>query len=172
MSLYSMCIEQNKKMLGNLVRWIDIAVSYAEQRKFEPDVLLSMRLSPDQFPLRRQLQVVADTAKLTAARLTGQEAPKHEDDETTLAQLKTRLMEVIAYLDTFSAADFEGADERLIPLAFMPGKVARGADYFEGFAVPNLYFHVTTSYALLRHAGVPLGKRDFIGHFAMQDAPT
>ncbi|MEM7678828.1 MAG: DUF1993 domain-containing protein, partial [Myxococcota bacterium] len=170
--MYTLCIEQNKKMLGNLVRWIDAALSYAEQRKFEPDVFLSMRLAPDQFDLKRQLRVVADTAKLSAARLAGKEAPKHEDTETTLAELKARIQDVIGYLDTFTAADFEGAEERLILLPFMPGKAARGADYFESFSLPNLYFHITTSYALFRHAGVPLGKRDFLGHMPMQDAPA
>lgn len=167
MSLYRQTLVQQLKMLHNLDRWLDRAVSFAEGKKFDPNTLLAARLAPDQFPLGRQVQAVCDNAKVTAARLTGQAPPSHPDTETTVQELKARIATVVAYLGTFSEADFAGAEGRVIELPFAPGMVIRGADYAVDMALPNFYFHATTAYAILRHNGVDLGKRDFLGAIAL-----
>ena len=109
------------------------------------------------------MQVACDTAKLAAARLTGKDAPTHPDTETTIDELRARVRSVIAYLDGFSARDFEGAATRQVSQPRWEGKVMTGADYFVEHAVPNFYFHLTTAYALLRHVGVEIGKQDYLG---------
>ncbi len=150
-------------MLSHLDAWLDAATSFAATKSFDPKRFLSFRLAPDQFDFVRQVQSTCDTAKLAAARLTGQEAPKHPDDEQTIDELHTRIRSVIAYLDSFSAKDFEGAASRVVTTPRWEGKVMTGADYFFEHAVPNFFFHLTHAYALLRHNGVPLGKRDYLG---------
>ena len=172
MNLYAPCVPQARKMLNNLGRWLDLAVEYAKEKDFDPNVLLSYRLSPDQFALLRQIQTTCDTAKLTAARLTGKAAPSYPDDEQTVEQLKERIQKTIAYLDTLTTADFEGAETKLVELRFAPGQGARGEEYYLSFAQPNFYFHLTHCYALLRHAGVPIGKRTFIGSMETEAMPS
>jgi len=163
MSTYDLAVTQPRKMLRNLDQWLDKAVAHAEARKFDPEILLALRLVPDMFPLTRQVQAACDAAKVLAARLAGKTPPSHPDTETTLAEIKARIATVVAYLDTFEAKDFDGADDRILELPFAPGMVIRGADYLVEMALPNFYFHVTTAYDLLRHNGVELGKRDYIG---------
>ena len=172
MSLYEPSIVQTKKMLNNLKTWLDHGKEYANQREFDPNVLLTTRLAPDQFALGKQVQIACDTAKLTAARLTNKDAPSFEDTETTIEELQARIDKTIAFLETLTEADFNGAQERLIALPFAPGKGAKGLEYYLSFAQPNFYFHSTTAYALLRHAGVPLGKRAFIGSMHIEDLPA
>lgn len=167
MSLHDQTLPQHVKMLQNVDRWLDAAVTYAASRGFDADTLLTARLAPDQYPLGRQVQMICDNAKFCAARLTGKAAPSHPDTETTIAALKERIAAVIAHLGTYTAADFDGADTRAIELPFAPGMVIRGDDYVNDMATPNLYFHLTLAYALLRHNGVPLGKRDFLGSIAL-----
>jgi hypothetical protein len=169
MSLYETAIVQSRKMLGNLEKWLETGTAFAQKKSFAPEVLLAARLAPDQYPLVRQVQVACDSAKSTAARLSGKEPPKHPDTEQTMDEVKARIHTVIAYLDTFTAADFEGSEKRAIELAFMPGKVIDGGDYAREMAVPNFYFHVTTAYAILRHSGVDLGKPDYIGSMNVRD---
>ncbi len=170
MNLYSATVPQFKRVLQNVERWIDKSVAFAESKKFEPNSLLTARLAPDQFPLVRQIQSVADQCKLTVARLTGKDAPKHPDTEQTFDELRKRLHSVIAYLDTFTPADFEGVAERLIALPFFPeGKGMLGADYLSERQLPNVYFHSSMAYAILRHNGVDLGKADFIGQVTFKD---
>ena len=169
MSLYQASVPQLKKMLDNADKWLEAAVEHARARSFDPNVLASARLAPDQYPLTRQIQATADSAKFCAARLTGKEAPKHPDTETTMDELRARLQSVIAYLDTFTLADFADSKDRLVELSFMPGKVLSTADYLNEMALPNFYFHVTTAYAILRHNGVPLGKMNFIGSLNLKD---
>jgi uncharacterized protein len=171
MSLYESAILQPKKMLTNLGNWIDAGVAHAQKKGFDADVLLGLRLAPDMYPLVRQVQSACDSTKLTAARLAGKEAPKHPDTEKTIEEVKQRLQTVIAYLDTFTAQDLEGAESRSIKLAALEGKAMLGADYLREWGLPNIYFHVTTAYAILRHGGVELGKRDFIGRVTTHDAP-
>lgn len=159
-----------KKHLTNLDGYLTKAIAHAEARGFNPEVLFSYRLAPDQYALSRQVQATCDAAKAAAARLAGKEPPSHPDTETTLAELRARIATVLAYLDTFTDADFEGAEAREIRLPFAPGTVIVGADYLCDLATPNFYFHLTMAYAILRHAGVPLGKTDFIGSLSLRPA--
>ncbi|MFT4564339.1 MAG: hypothetical protein ACI9BW_004102 [Gammaproteobacteria bacterium] len=169
--IYPIVISQFSKMLGNLTTILDNAAAHAQTKKFDMEVLLQARLSPDQFNLIRQIQVACDTAKLAAARLADkeQDAPKHDDSETTLSEIKARLQSVINYLQTFSAADFEGAAERRISQPRWKGKSLSGDEYLIQHAVPNLYFHVTTTYAILRNNGVEVGKMDYLGKLPYQE---
>jgi hypothetical protein len=156
-------VTEMKKMLTNLDRWIEKGIDQAKKKSFDPNVLANARLAPDQYPLVRQVQSCCDTAKFAAARLTGKEPPKHPDTETTIDELRARIRTVVAYLDTYKAGDFDGADIRRVDLPFMEGKSMHGADYLVEMAQPNFFFHVTTAYAILRHNGVEVGKMDYIG---------
>ncbi|MFO7181678.1 MAG: DUF1993 domain-containing protein, partial [Pseudomonadota bacterium] len=129
MHLYDSTIPQFKKMLQNVERWIDRAEAYAAAKKFEPEVLLTARLAPDQFPFVRQVQIACDKAKFTAATLAGKEPPKHPDTEKTFEELRKRLHSVITYLDGFGPKDFEGAEERVLELPYLQGKTMLGRDY-------------------------------------------
>ncbi len=161
--MYFETIGQMKKTLAQLEQWLEAAQAHAAAKSFDPNTLLGVRLSPDQFALSRQVQTACDTAKLAAARLSGKEAPKHPDTEQSLDELRTRVKSVIAYLDGFTAADFEGAAVRHITQPRWEGQYMLGADYFLEHALPNFFFHATHVYALLRHNGVNLGKKDFLG---------
>jgi uncharacterized protein len=154
---------QMKKHLGQLDKWFDAAVAYAETRKFDSKVFLDLRLAPDQFAFVRQVQIVCDTTKLAASRLTGKEAPAHPDTEQTIDELRARIKSVIAYLDGFTAQDFEGVAARTVTQPRWEGKIMTAHDYFLEHALPNFYFHLTTVYAILRHNGVTVGKRDYLG---------
>lgn len=169
MSLYDETVPQLSKMLGNLSAWLDAAVEHSQAKKYDASVLLASRLAPDMFPLRRQIQAACDQAKLAPARVTGKDAPKHEDGEQSLDELRARIAEVRAYLATYSAADFEGKDERIVALPFLPGKGMRAADYVREQVLPNFYFHAAMTYAILRHNGVDVGKRHFIGSLNLRD---
>ncbi len=161
--MYFETVTQMKKMLGQLDKWLEKAAAVAQTKKFDTTVYLSLRLAPDQFAFARQVQTACDTAKLVAARLTGKEAPSHPDTEQTLDELRARVGAVVTYLEGFSAKDFEGAATRVITQPRWEGKVMSGADYFIEHGVPNFFFHLTHAYAILRHNGVDLGKRDYLG---------
>lgn len=161
--LYELTVIQFSKMLGNLDLILDKAASFAEGKKVAMEVLLNSRLAPDQFHLIRQVQIACDTAKLGVSRLTGKTAPVHADDETTLAELKVRIAEVIAYLNTFTPEDFAGAKECRVSQPRWEGKYLTGFEFAIQHAIPNLYFHITTTYAILRHNGVDVGKKDYLG---------
>lgn len=164
--LYDLTVVQFDKMLGNLSIILDKGAAFAEVKKFDVAVLLNSRLAPDQFNLIRQVQIACDTAKLGVARLTGkvESAPVHPDTETTLAELQVRIKAVRQYLAGFSAADFAGAEERKISQPRWEGKYLTGLEFAIQHAIPNIYFHVTTAYAILRHNGVDLGKKDYLGN--------
>ncbi len=163
-NLYPFILEM-KTMLSNLDRWLVTAAEHAKTKKVEPDALVTGRLALDQYPLVKQVQSACDTAKFTAARLTGKEPPKHADDEKTYDEVRARVAKVVTYLETFNEKDFEGAETRKVGLPWIPGgnKAALGLDYLVSFAQPNFFFHVTHAYAILRHNGVALGKMDYIG---------
>jgi hypothetical protein len=170
MSLYELSVPQLKKMLTNLERWLDAGIAYAEKKKFEPAVLLASRLAPDQFSLLKQVQGACDQAKFCAARLAGKDPPKHADTEQTFDELRARIQNVRAYLDTFQPADFQGVEDELLVLPMLgQGKGIRGKNYLAEFLLPNFYFHITTAYSILRHNGVELGKRDFLGAVTLED---
>ncbi len=166
--MYYEMLSQMKKMLSQLDTWLDAAAAHAKAKSFEPDVFLGLRLSPDQFAFARQVQAACDTAKVAAARLSGKEAPSHPDTEKTLDDLHARVRSVVAYLDGFTARDFEGAGARVVTQPRWEGKVMSGADYFVEHAVPNFFFHLTHAYAILRHGGVNVGKRDYLGALSLR----
>ena len=169
MSLVHPTILEMRKLLTNLEGWLDKAVAHAKAKSFDPNVLLGARLAPDQFAFVRQVQSACDNAKFTAARLSGKEAPKHPDTEQTIDDLKSRIHAVLSYLDSFKASDFDGAETRAVSLAYLEGKVMSGADYLTEQVLPNFYFHLVHSYAILRHNGVDLGKRDYIGKITTRE---
>jgi hypothetical protein len=166
--MYSAFIQQFAKQLGQLDAWLDAATTHAKGKNFDPNVLLQQRLAPDQFAFARQVQIACDTAKQVAARVTGKEAPTHADTETTIAELRQRVASVRAYLATFTAKDFEGAAARVVSQPRWEGKTMTGADYFVEHGVPNFFFHLSHAYAILRHNGVGLGKRDYLGALTMK----
>jgi hypothetical protein len=156
-------ISQFTRMLRNLDQWLQSGTAYAQQKHFDPDVLAAARLAPDQYDLVRQVQSACDAAKYAAAYLSGQKAPSHPDTEKTMSDLRARIQTCIRYLEGFAASHFAGAEERRVAPPWMEGNSLRGDQYLTRIAVPNFYFHVTTAYDILRHNGVDLGKRDFIG---------
>ena len=161
--LYELTIPQFTKMLKNLSAVLDKGAQYADAKKFEVDVLLNSRLAPDQFNLIRQVQIACDTAKLGVARLTGKDAPTHEDKEKTLPELKARIQSTIDFLNTIKKTDFNGAEERKITTPRWEGKWMTGFEFAVQHATPNLCFHVTTAYSILRNNGVDVGKKDYLG---------
>ena len=136
----------------------------AEARKIAPEVYIDARLAPDMHKLSRQVQIASDMVKNGAARLAGQEPPSFPDTESTFPELQDRIAKTITFLETISEQQLEGSETRQITLKF-PGQemTFTGADYLTGFVLPNLYFHTTTAYNILRHNGVQIGKRDFMG---------
>jgi hypothetical protein len=166
--MYNHMFGQMKKMLGQLDKCLETAAAFAQTKAFDPNVFLGLRLAPDQFAFARQVQSACDTAKLGAARLAGKQPPSHPDTEQTLDELRARIRTVVAYLDTFSAQDFEGAATRIVTQPRWEGKVMTGADYFLEHALPNFFFHLTHAYAILRHNGVNLGKRDYLGPLSLR----
>lgn len=161
--MYHATFGQFQKQLRLIDTWLDKAEAHAKERSFDPNVLLQARLAPDQFPLVKQVQATCDVAKLAAARLTGKEAPAHPDTETTIAELRARIQSVLGFLGTLTAADFEGAASRTVTQPRWEGRIMTGPDYFLEHGLPNFYFHLTHTYALLRHNGVSVGKRDYLG---------
>jgi uncharacterized protein len=159
---------QWKKMLGQLDKWLTTATTFATERKFDPNLFLTFRLAPDQFAFVKQVQACCDTAKLAAARLAGKDAPSHPDTEQTIAELQTRVRSVITYLESFTEKDFAEGATRSITQPRWEGRVMTGADYFLEHAMPNFFFHLTHAYAILRHNGVIIGKRDYLGQLTQR----
>lgn len=166
--MYFEFFQQMKKQLGQLDAWLTTAETFARDNGFDANELLALRLAPDQFPLVRQVQIAGDTAKLAAARLTGKEAPSHPDTETTVGELHTRLHSVIAWLEGLRREDFADVAARTVTQPRWEGKIMTGPDYFVEHAVPNFFFHLSHSYAILRHRGVNLGKRDYLGAVSLR----
>jgi hypothetical protein len=162
--MYSMSVPVFAKTLGNLFAILDKAAAHAEAKKIDPAVLLAARLYPDMFSLTKQVQVACDFAKGTVARLAGEEPPKYDDNETTIEALKARIARTVDYVQGFQAARFAGAEERDVPMKIRDQTLSfKGLPYLAHMALPNFFFHATTAYDILRHNGVELGKRDFIG---------
>ena len=162
--LYDLTVPQFTKVLGNLSRMLDKGTGYADQKKFDSEILLNSRLAPDQFAMLRQVQIACDTAKLCVSRLTGKEAQVHDDKEKTVAELKARIESVITYLSSVKSQDFNGAEEKRISQPRWEGKSLSGKEFTLEHALPNFYFHVTTAYSILRNNGVDVGKKDFLGN--------
>jgi hypothetical protein len=161
-SMYAVSVGTFSRMLKNLLGMLEKAEAYAADRKFKPDVLFSQRLSPDMLPLSFQVQNATDHAKGAAARLSGREVPSWPDDEKTFEDLKARVKKAIDYLATFKPEDIDGSEDKRIVLKRGDQEtVMTGEEYLLGRAQMNVWFHITTTYAILRHNGVPLGKGDF-----------
>jgi len=154
---------QMKKQLKQMDKWFDAAAAYAETKKFDSTVFLGLRLAPDQFTFARQVQITCDTAKTAASRLSGKEAPAQADTEQNLDELRARVKSVVAYLDGYTAQDFAGVASRTVTQPRWEGKIMSAHDYFLEHGLPNFYFHLTHVYAILRHSGVTVGKRDYLG---------
>jgi len=152
------------RMLRNLSSILDKAEAHCAAKKIEPAALTGARLFPDMFAFTRQVQIACDTAKGAVARLAGAEIPKHEDTEQTFAELKARIAKTLDFIESVPAAKIDGSEEREVVLQMRSGERRfKGMQYLLGHAYPNLYFHVTTAYNILRHNGVELGKIDFLG---------
>lgn len=164
LSMYSASVPVFVRMFGNLLVWLDKAEAHAAARKFEPSVLLAARLAPDMLPFSKQIQIASDTAKFGVARLAGVESPKFEDNETTLDELRERVRKTLAFVQSVPAGLIEGTEEKDVVIPRRDGPITlKGEFYLKHYVLPNLYFHLTTAYALLRHNGVELGKSDYLG---------
>ena len=165
-SMHAASIPVFKQFLGTLSLLLDKAEAYAAEKQIDPAVLLQSRLYPDMYPFLRQVQLTCDFAKGTAARIAGAEPPKHPDTEQTFDELRARVAKTLAFLDTLTAAQIDGGEEREITLNIGGAqRTFKAQPYLLHFATPQVMFHLTTAYAILRHNGVPLEKRDFIGKF-------
>ena len=163
-SMYQATVPPFVRSLTNLVAILEKGAAHAEARKIDPAVLINSRLYPDMHPLGRQVQIATDMAKNGAARLAGLEPPKFEDKETNFPELIDRLQKTITYLNTLTPEQIDGSEEKLISLPVRGVTMTFvGLPYLLYFVQPNVYFHVTTAYDILRHNGVELGKLDFIG---------
>ena len=158
------------RLLKYLDGFLEKVIVYATARKFDVNNFYTARLAPDMLPLLVQVRIACDTAKATTANLSSKETPKHEDTEATIDELHARIGKCLAYLETFTAADFERTSpQTVIKIPNPPGKGLPADDYLVSRQLPNFYFHVTTAYALLRHGGVELGKRDYLGPLNLVD---
>jgi len=162
-------IPQYAKMLMNIDRWLDKAAEHAKAKKFDIDTLVHARLAPDMYSLDRQIQGACDTAKFSAAYLTGKEPPAHPDTEKTIAELRSRIKSCLSFLETIKESDVAGAEERKAAPKWLQGKWVKGEHFLLQMSLPNFYFHVTTAYDILRHNGVDVGKMDFIGSIPIRD---
>jgi uncharacterized protein len=153
------------RMLTNLLAWLDKAEAHAAARKFDSANYLGLRLAPDMLPFVRQIQIASDGAKAAMARLAGADIPKWEDNEASLADLRARIAKTIDYVKSFQPAQIDGSESRRISVPRRAGEPLQfdGESFLKHYALPNFFFHVTTAYALLRHAGVEIGKVDYLG---------
>jgi hypothetical protein len=165
-SMYEASVPVFRQMLGSLSAILDKAESHAAARKIEPKVLLQARLYPDMFPVARQVQIAADFAKGACARLAGVEVPRYEDTEQTFGELKERIEKTLAFIDGLPREAIGSSQERDISITVAGNaREFKGQPYLLHYVLPNFYFHTTTAYAILRHNGVEIGKRDFIGNY-------
>lgn len=164
LTMFDATIPPLKRTLGNLAAILKKAEEYADAKKVEHHVLLNSRLFVDMYPLTRQVQIATDMSKGAGARLAAVEIPKYEDNETSFAELQARIAKTIAFLDAITPQQLEGAETREITLTIRKADIKfTGQDYLLKWVLPNVYFHVTTAYNILRHNGVELGKPDFLG---------
>jgi hypothetical protein len=164
LSMYQASVPVFIRGLGNLSAILDKAAKHAEAKQIEPSVFINARLAPDMYPLSRQVQIATDVTKGCAARLAGIEVPSYEDNEATFPELQARIAKTVAFLQSVSPSQLDGSEERPISLKLRGKEVSfLGQPYLLSFVLPNFYFHLTTTYAILRHNGLEIGKADFIG---------
>ena len=164
LSMYQASVPRIVNMLTNLDHLLDKALVHIESKKWNETALTQFRLYPDMLPLTRQVQIACDTAKGVVARLAGVEIPAYEDNEVSFADLKQRIAKTIAFINGFSAAQIDGSEDK--DIVTKRGDVEtryKGMQFLLNHAMPNVYFHVTTVYAILRHNGIEIGKRDYLG---------
>jgi uncharacterized protein len=166
LNMYQSSIPVFIRMLGNLSTILDKALAHAEAKKIDPSIFFNARLTPDMYALSRQVQIATDMVKGCAARLADIDVPSYEDNETTFADLQARIAKTVAFLQSVSAEQINGSEERKVTLK-LRGKEVNfiGQPYLLNFVLPNLYFHITTTYGILRHNGVELGKMDYLGSY-------
>jgi hypothetical protein len=174
LSMSQVCLPALEIGLNALSAVLDKAEAHATAKKIDPSVLLNSRLAPDMFPLARQVQIATELTKNGASRLAGLEPPRYEDTETTIEQLRARLQKTVAHLQSFDSKQIDGSADREITFPLGPTRKGqmKGSDYLNHFVLPNVYFHLTIAYAILRHCGVELGKEDFLGAIPMKMTST
>jgi len=166
LTMYQASIPSFLRMSGNLSVILDKAAAHAEVKNIDPSIFVNARLTPDMFPLSRQVQIATDMVKGCAARLAGIEVPGYEDNESTFAGLQARIAKTIAFLDSVNPAQIDGSEDRPITVKFGSRELGFiGQDYLLDFVIPNFHFHLTTSYSILRHHGVEIGKIDYTGNY-------
>ena len=166
LTMYQASIPSFLRMLGNLSAILDIAAAHAEAKKIDPSIFINARLAPDMFPLSRQIQIATDMVKGCAARLAGIDVPSYEDNETTFAELQARITKTNEFLQSVSAPQIEGSEDRQITVKFGSRELSfLGQGYLFDFVIPNFHFHLTTTYTILRHNGVEIGKKDYTGNY-------
>ncbi len=164
LSMHAICVPAFVRTFTAMNVWFDKAQAHADARKFDSANYLGLRLAPDMLPLTKQVQIATDMAKGCVARLSGQDVPQWDDNEASLDDLRARVNKAVDYVQSVPASLLDGSEDREIVLPMRQGEVRyTGQAYVLTFVLPNLYFHATTAYALLRHAGVEIGKRDFLG---------
>ncbi len=163
-SMHSASVPVFVRMFGNLSLWLDKAEAHATAKKFDTQVYLTARLAPDMLPLTKQIQIACDAAKFGVARLAGVDAPKFDDTESSLAELRVRIQKTVEFVRSVPASQIDGTESKDVVVPRRDGSITlKGEVYLKHFVMPNFYFHVTTTYALLRHCGVDLGKSDYLG---------
>ena len=166
LGLYAASVPMLKTLLTALSNVLDKGAAFAEAKKIEQTVLTSDRLAPDMFPLSRQVQIATDMAKGGIARLAGAEIPAYEDNETSIDELKARIAKTVAFIESFTPAQIDGTEDKEVVLKMRAGDVHfTGQRYLFGWVIPNVVFHCTTAYDILRHNGVDVGKKDFLGAY-------
>lgn len=164
LTMYSASIPVLVRSLNNLSAIIDKAAAHAEAKNIDPEVFITARLAPDMFAFARQVQIASDTAKGCAARLAGIDVPNYPDTETSFSELKERIAKTVAFMESVQPEQIDGSEDHTVVLKMRSGDLTfSGQDYLLGFVLPNVYFHVTTAYDILRHNGVDIGKKDYLG---------
>lgn len=163
-SMYQASVPALLQILGSMSTILDKAAQHCTERKIEPSAILSFRLSPDMFPFTRQIQIMTDQAKGCMARLAGVEVPAYSDTEASFEELKARIAKTVAFVKSFQPGQIEGSETREVVLKVGGNDMKfTGSQYLVNFVLPNFYFHATTAYDILRHCGLQIGKRDFLG---------
>jgi uncharacterized protein len=164
-SMYQASVPRFVNILGNLSAILDKAQAHVDAKKLDPAALTAYRLFPDMLPMAKQVQIACDTAKGVVARLAGVEIPAYEDNEKTLAELKARIAKTVAFIQSVTPAQIDGSEDKAIVIKRGDKETHyKGMQFLLGHALPNFYFHVTTTYNILRHNGVEIGKRDYLGN--------
>ena len=170
--MYFDVVSQCVQSLKTVEKWLDKAEEFAAAKKFDASVLINARLAPDMKNFIYQIQSACDYVKGAAAWLSGQTAPRHEDNEKTIGELRARIRKTVAYVESVRETQYEGASGRRVSFSWAPGKIMGGKDYLLQMTIPNVFFHIAMAYAILRHNGVDVGKMDFLGPIDLVPAPA